>query len=241
MQSISSDSSRALYRMGSVGFIAGLAIIIVSTYFHASSHDISDNVLTFPVYAASETWIAAHIGQFAGVMLVFAGGFAALSRYLAQSLSGTAVALAWLGLAVTIITASTFAILQAVDGIALKRAVDSWVAAPEGSEEKSIYFGVAEGIRWTEIGINSMFRILQGAVSIIFGVSIALSRLLSKWIGGFGVFAGAATIIAGIGVAYFGFVELPVIGIVATVTSFVWPVILGAFFWIKTNGKSVTR
>jgi hypothetical protein len=31
--------------------------------------------------------------------------------------------------AVTIVTASTFAILQGIDGIALKRAVDSWAAA----------------------------------------------------------------------------------------------------------------
>jgi hypothetical protein len=31
--------------------------------------------------------------------------------------------------AVTIVTASTFAILQGIDGIALKRGVDSWAAA----------------------------------------------------------------------------------------------------------------
>jgi hypothetical protein len=61
----------------------------------------------------------------------------------------------------TIIAASTFTILQAVDGIALKIAVDTWYAIPptttsstsaaEGGEgEKAIAFRVAEGLRWTE-------------------------------------------------------------------------------------------
>lgn len=42
-------------------------------------------------------------------------------------------------------TASAFAVLQAVDGIAQNMTVDSWVAAPP--EEKAITYGVAEGIR----------------------------------------------------------------------------------------------
>ena len=81
--------------------------------------------------------------------------------------------------------------------------MDSWTAAP--AEEKAITFRVAEGIRWTEISINSIFRILQGSVAVIFGVAIARSTLLSGWIGEIGVFAGAATIIAGVEVAYVGF------------------------------------
>jgi hypothetical protein len=54
---------------------------------------------------------------------------------LARSESGIASALAWLGLAVMIATGSTLTILQAVNGIALKRAVDSWYAAPHATGE----------------------------------------------------------------------------------------------------------
>ena len=86
--------------------------------------DLTNHHVVFAVYAQSGTWIVAYVGQFAGVMLIFAGGFVALFRLLVRSESDTASALAWLGFAVTIMTASTFAILQAVDGIALKRAVD---------------------------------------------------------------------------------------------------------------------
>jgi hypothetical protein len=111
----------------------------------------------------------------AGGIVVFAGGFVLLYRLLAQSESSMA-GLAQVGFTVAIVTASTLAILQAVDGIALKRAVDSWTAAP--AEEKTITFRVAEGIRWTEISINSIFRILQGSVAVIFGVAIATSTFL---------------------------------------------------------------
>jgi hypothetical protein len=188
MNPIKPDFERPLLRMGSVAFIAGIVITIVSTLFHVSSHDLTDHPVVFAVYAQSGPWIVAHIGQFVGVMLIFAGGFVALFRLLVSSESGTTSVLAWLGFAVTIMAASTFAVLQAVDGIALKRAVDSWHDIPptsssssfSSSEEKAIAFRVAEAIRWTEIGINSINRIIQGVVAIIFGAAIAKSAILSR-------------------------------------------------------------
>ena len=249
----SPDFERPMLRMGSVAFLAGLVIIIVSTIgFHAGTRDPMDNPAIFAEYAESDTWIAAHIGQFAGVMLVFAGGFVALFRLLVKSESGITSALAWFGLVTAILVASTFAILQAVDGIALKIAVDTWYAIPPssaenggGEEEKAIAFRVAEGIRWTEIGINSYFRMLQGSVGIIFGVAIAASATtLSRWIGALGVFAGVATIIVGVRVAYVGFATVGSIeDTVSTLTYFAWVIILGIFMWRKTREKKkvVTR
>ena len=195
--------------------------------FHPSSQPLTNHPLVFAEYAASETWVAAHIGQFAGVMLVFAGGFVALHRLLAGSKSGTAKAVALLGLATAILAAGTFAILQAVDGIGLKRAVDSWTAAPD--DEKIAAFRVAEGIRWIEIGANSIFRILQGSVAILFGASITVGGVLKRWIGGLGIFAGVSTIIFGVGIAYVGFANQPIVGDVSTITSLAWLAILGIF------------
>ena len=233
------DHQSPMLRMGSVAFLVGIVIIVVSTIFHASSEDLTDHWVVFAVYAESDPWIAAHLGQFAGVMLIFAGGFVALYRLLARSESNTLSALASLGFALTIMAASTFAILQAVDGIALKRAVDSWAAAPVG-EEKAIAFRVAEGIRWIEIGINSINRIIQGAVAIVFGLAIAKSTHLSRWIGAFGVFAGASTLIAGVSVAYVGFSSsVAVVGDISTVTSFAWLVILGILMWRKTSAANI--
>jgi hypothetical protein len=64
------------------------------------------------VYAESDTSIAAYIGEFAGVMLVFRGGLIALYRLLVKSESSTASGLAWFGLATAIITSSTFALIS---------------------------------------------------------------------------------------------------------------------------------
>ncbi|MDQ3888140.1 MAG: hypothetical protein M3251_02590 [Thermoproteota archaeon] len=247
MQTNTPDHERPMLRMGSVAFLAGLVIIIISTLFHASSDDLMDNPVVFAVYAQSVQWIAAHIGQFTSVMLVFAGGFVALHQLLVKSESGIASAMAWFGLVAAVLVASTFTILQGVDGIALKIAVDTWHAIPhtssadaeDGEGEKAITFRVAEGLRWTEIGINSYNRILQGVVQIIFGVAITKSALLSRWIGGVGIFAGAATVIAGVGVAYVGFAPLPIVGDVSTFISFAWVAILGIFMWRKTRVKKI--
>lgn len=244
MQTNSADLDRPMLRMGSVAFLAGIVIFMISTIgFHAGTRDPMDNPAVFAVYAQSDPWIAAHIGQFAGLMLIFAGGFVALHRLLLHSESGVASALAWFGLAAAIITASTYAILQAVDGIAQKIATGSWYAispssSTAGSEEdKAIAFRVAEGIRWTEIGINSYFRMLQGAVAIIFGVAILKSAVLSRWIGAVGIAVGAVGIAAGVVTAYIGFSEL--VATLSILTLYPWIVILGIFMWRKTRAKKM--
>jgi hypothetical protein len=246
MQESAPNLERPMLRMGSVAFLAGIVIFIVSTIgFHAGTMDPMDNSSVFAAYAQSDPWIAAHIGQFAGIMLIYAGGFVALHRLLLHSKSGAASTLAWFGLAVAIITASTYTILQAVDGIAQKIATSSWYAIPPSSttgseeEEKAIAFRVAEGIRWTELGINSYFRMLQGVVAIIFGVAIAKGGLLSRWIGAVGIAVGAVSIAAGVITAYIGFSE-PVSNIWA-VTLYLWIIILGIFMWRKTKVKIITR
>jgi hypothetical protein len=245
MVASTAELERPMLRMGSIAIFAGLAIAIVSTFgFHptGTGEELMNNPFIFGVYAEDPFWIASHIGQFAGIMLIYAGGFVALHRLLIHSESGVGSALAWFGLAVAIITASTYAILQAVDGIAQKIATSSWFAIPPSStagseEEKAIAFRVAEGIRWTEIGINSYFRMLQGAVGIIFGVAIVKSALLSRWIGAVGIAVGAVSIAAGVVTAYIGFSE-PVSNIWA-VTFYLWIIILGIFMWRKTRVKKM--
>jgi hypothetical protein len=239
------DFERPMLRMGSMAFLVGIVIFLVSTILHPGREDPTNHPLVFAEYAEDELWVASHIGQFAGGMLAFAGGFIALFRLLSRSESGIASALAWMGLAATIAAGSALAVLQAVDGIALKMAVDSWYAVPpstasDGGEEKSIAFRVAEGIRWTEMGINSYFRILQGAVGVIFGVAIAVSAVLSRWIGAVGIFGGVATIILGVNVAYVGFGTVGSIeDTVSTWTYLAWIIILGIFMWRKTMAKKI--
>ena len=232
---------RQLLRMGSIAFLAGLVIFVASTILHPSSEDPTNHPVVFEEYTKDDLWIASHIGQFAGGIVIFAGGFMALCRLLVHSESqSTTPALAWIGFIIALITASSLAVLQAVDGIALKRAVDSWTAAP--AEERATAFRIAEGIRWIEIGFNSIFRILQGTVGIIFGVAIIKSTLISKWIGVVGALAGVATIILGVNVAYVGFATVhSIVDTVSTVTYLGWLVILGIFMWRKSVSRVVTK
>ena len=230
---------RPLLRIGSIAFLAGVIIVVVSTAIHPSKEDPANHLRVFAEYANSDSWIAVHIGQLAGGIMVFAGGFVALYRLLVQSESSMASVLAWIGLALAIMTASAIAILQAVDGISLKMAVDSWVATP--TEEKAITFRVAEGIRFIEYGTNSIFRILQGIVAVIFGVAIVKSKLLSRWIGGAGVVIGAVTIYAGLEVAYLGFGGLTTIIGISMIIYFIWVGILGGFMWKKSMSKSIQK
>ena len=238
------DLDRPMLRMGSVSFLAGLAIALVSTLaFHptGTGEELMNNPFIFAVYAEDPLWIASHIGQFAGILLIFAGGFVALHRLLVKSESGTASALAWFGLVTAIITASTFTILQAADRIALKVAVDTWYAIPPGEEErKAIYLGVAEGIRWNEWGLQSYYRMLSGAASLIFGIAIIKSTVLRKWIGAVGIAAGVVTIASGVVMAYVGFSSAR--DLVADLSTFIfypWLAILGIFMWRKTREKKI--
>ncbi|HZB00193.1 MAG TPA: DUF4386 family protein [Nitrososphaera sp.] len=238
------DLERPMLRMGSVAFLAGLVIALVSTLgFHptGTGEELMNNPFIFGVYAEDPLWIASHIGQFAGILLIFAGGFVALHRLLVKSESATASALSWFGLVTAIITAATFTILQAVDGIALKIASDTWYAIPPSEEErKTIYLGVAEGIRWNEWGLQAYYRMLWGAVSLIFGVAIIKSTVLKKWIGAVGIAAGVVTIASGVVMAYVGFSSAR--DLVADLSTFIfypWLVILGIFMWRKTREKKV--
>jgi hypothetical protein len=98
-------------------------------------------------------------------------------------------------------------------------------------------FRVAEGIRFIEYGTNSIFRILQGIVAVIFGVAIVKSKLLSKWICGAGVVIGAVTIYAGLEVAYQGFGGLTTIIGISMIIYFIWIGILGGLMWKKSMSK----
>jgi hypothetical protein len=252
MVASTAELERPMLRMGAVAFIAGLAIAVISTIIHptGTGEELMNNPFIFAVYAEDDLWIASHIGQFTGILLIYAGGFVALFRLLSRSESGTAVAsaLAWFGLVTAIITASTFTILQAVDGIALKIAVDTWYAIPSSPEtgageqegEKAIALRVAEGLRWTEWGVQAYYRMLQGAVALIFGVAIIKGTVLGKWIGAIGIAAGAVGIAAGVIVAYVGFssVRDPIADL-STLILYPWIVILGVFIWRKTSTKKM--
>jgi hypothetical protein len=170
----------------------------VTSLFHPSG-SVDDHEVIFRKYADSGGWIATHFAQFVAVLIALAG-LLVLYRVM-RSYDGGSM-LARLGAGATVMTAAVWAVLQGLDGIALKQAVDSWVDAT-GSEQ-AVRFANAETLRWTEWGFQGYFRFSLGLALGLFGAAILVSRLVPSWLGWVVTGAGALYVATGIDVGYSG-------------------------------------
>jgi hypothetical protein len=85
-----------------------------------------------------------------------------------------------------------------------------------------------------------MFRILQGATGIVFGVAIAIKRgAFPRWVGGIGIFAGILAMNDGISAAFTGFVGSH-LAATYELTYAVWTVIVGIYMWKRNMTQTVT-
>jgi uncharacterized protein YidB (DUF937 family) len=193
-----SSRSRTLTIAG--GLMAGgfLLNVILTATLHPSGEE-DDHPAIFTKYAHSGTWIAVHLGQFIGV-LVTLSGLLVLYRVL-RGAYGPSL-LAQLAAAAAVATAAIWAVLQGLDGVGLKQAVDSWVSA--SGAEKPIRFANAETVRWLEWGFQSYFRILLGLTLALFGTAILTSRQVAGWLGWTALVAGVCSVIFGVDVGYSG-------------------------------------
>src|ERR1700741_4953018 len=111
-----------LSRLGGVAAIVGVIVLVAATMFHPMNAHPSDTEAAFAEYALDRYWVATHLGQLVGAVLI-AIGFVSLSWKLR---AGRAGAWAFLAGLVTVAGMSLAAALQAVVGIALKFMVDRW-------------------------------------------------------------------------------------------------------------------
>ena len=191
-------ADRQLLRESGALLLGGfLFATVVTVLFHPGGDEDTHEVI-FAKYAASTSWKWVHLAQFVGVLAAL-GGLVVLHLVLrsrAPRLSAFAAGL-------TVATAAVWAVLQAVDGITLKQAVDAWVASA-GGPEKAVRFADAETVRWTEWGAQSYFRLLLGAALLLTGAAILTTRALAGWVGGIAVLAGILSVVVGVDVAYNG-------------------------------------
>jgi hypothetical protein len=167
---------------------AGILFTLVVGLLHPAREAPNDHPAVFAEYAGDAEWTAVHLGQFAGFALITAG-----LLFLFFALSDDSGTPGWAGRFAAVSAVATLAIygvLQAVDGVALKRAVDAWVGAPEA--EKAAYFASAQGIRWLEEGLRSYYDFMVGLTFILFAVEIVwkarLPRLAGVLMGLTGIF-----------------------------------------------------
>ena len=149
--------------------------------------------MVFAKYAGSASWTAVHLGQFAGMAVIIAG---LLVLYFALDVrAGGAAWVARLGAVCAAVALGLYGVLQAVDGVALKQAVDAWVSAPEA--EKAARFASAETIRWLEWGTRSYQSFMFGLTLILLGSAVAVTARLPRAIGYLMGLSGLAYIVQG--------------------------------------------
>jgi hypothetical protein len=221
---------RAILRIGAISFAVGLIAVVVFEALHPAHEDPNNNPLVFAEYAADGDWTTVHLGALAGALLLI-GGLVALCGSLGL---GPAVSAAWARLAgaAAVAAAAAYGVLQVVDGVALKRAVDAWVAAP--AADKTATFAAAQAVRWAEYGLNSLAYSLVGLTVVLVGVALLTGDGLPRWLGAWAVAAGVAYGVKGLGVAYSGFAA-SLSGLVALVLFGTWVITMAIVMWRRSS------
>jgi uncharacterized membrane protein HdeD (DUF308 family) len=167
--------------------------------------------MVFLEYASSPSWTAVHLGQFVGMAVIIAG--LVLLRVAIGAHEGAPALMARLGNAFAAAALCLYGVLQAVDGVALKQAVDAWANAPEA--EKAARFASTETIRWLEWGTRSYHSFSFGLALILLGAAAAMSATLPPALGYLIALSGLAYLLQGWVLGSQGFPESNTIAILA--------------------------
>src|SRR4051794_8679383 len=157
---------RSSLRLSGTLLLVGQLLYVVVTLFHADG-DANNHPAVFAEYAASGNWTAVHAGQFACMTMMLAGLFA---LFFALDEAGTARWAARFGAALAAVTLALYGVVLAIDGVALKQAVNAWASAPDA--EKAARFASAEMIRWLEWGARSYENFTLGIAVLLFAAAV---------------------------------------------------------------------
>jgi hypothetical protein len=160
--------NRGSLRLSATLLLTGQLLYIVVTLFHTGG-EANNHQVVFADYARSGAWTAVHLGQFAAMAIMTAGLFT-----LSMITCAVAESARWVGrfgAAASVAALALYGVLQAVDGVALKQAVNTWVSAPDA--EKAARFASAETVRWLEWGVRSYQNIVMGITLLLVAVDAA--------------------------------------------------------------------
>jgi len=222
---------RVMLRIGTASLTLGLVIAVIFEALHPARENPNDDPQVFAEYAQSGDWITIHLGQLAGALLLIVGLGALSGGSLAL---GRPVSAAWarLATATAVVAAAAYGVLQVVDGVALKRAVDAWAAAP--AEGRTAAFAAAQTVRWIEYGLNALTFSLVGLTLVLIGVAALTGDRFPRWVGAWAAVAGLAYLAKGLGVAYQGFAG-GITGLVALVLFGTWVLVA---VWLMSRRAS---
>jgi hypothetical protein len=192
--------------------------------------DPNDALAAFTEYATDHLWVISHLTQLAGVTAIVAA-LLILAQQL-ESVSGPS--LSRISAAGAIASLAVTAVLQAIDGIALKRMVDAWMVAP--AAQKEIAFQAAFAIRQVEIGLASMASLLFGITMGVYGVALLDDHTYPNWMSRLAIIGGILMISAAVVMAYTGFSTLAMaINMSASLLLLIWVLTLGVLMWRRSG------
>ena len=221
------SNSRAALRLSVGLLLAGQLLHIAVTQFHAGG-DANNHPAIFAEYAGNGVWAAVHLGQFAGMAIMLAG---LLALFLAPDLrAGTARWMGRAGAAAAVAALALYGALQAVDGVALKQAVNAWASAPDA--QKAARFASAESIRWLEWGMRSYQDVALGLALLLLAASAVRTDWVPRPIAFLVGLSGLTYLVQGWLVGSEGFSPTHSVAIVlAWVLSLVWMIWLAVVVW----------
>lgn len=220
--------NRREYRAGATCAIGGSLFLLLGTWLHPMEADPNDAAAAFAEYAADSWWVASHLVQLAGVVLMVAA-----LLILAHELGAGGGVLPRIAAAAAVTTVALTATLQAVDGIALKFMVDAWASA-SGSQKETL-FSATLAVRQVEIGFASLQALAFGLTIGVVGVALLIHRLhrpYPRWLGGIAIVGAVPTAAAGVMMAYMGFSgSAMAVSMPASLILLVWMIALGVCMW----------
>jgi len=227
-------AARHFARIGAVAAIVGSVTLFVATLLHPMSADPNDPLAAFAEYAADTLWVATHLGQFLGVVLI---GVALLALGRTLTNGPRVEACVTIGAAGAIASVATAAVLQAVDGVALKVMVDRWAASP--AEHKEAVFWAAYGVRQVEVGVASLMSLLLGLTIFSYGIALLSTTMYPRWVGVVGLLGALGLIAAGVVQAYSGFSPLAMnVSMPAGSVLWLWLIALGVVMWRRAQPRA---
>ena len=207
--------------------LAGQLSYIGITQLHAGGGANNHHEI-FAEYAANDIWISVHFSQFASMAILLAGLFGL--GFVLDDQPGNRGRLGRLGSAAAAATLALYGVLQAVDGVALKLAVNAWANAPDA--EKAARFASAEAIRWLEWGMRSYQDFTLGLALLLLATAVARTARLPRAMGYLIGLSGLAYLVQGWVVGSEGFSPTQSVAIVlAWILSLAWMIWLAAVAW----------
>ena len=170
-------ANHKLLRLSATLVFIGLFVFEVVSLLHAAGAN--DHVAAFTNYAGSSDWAAVHLGQFVSMAVLLVG---LLVLFFALGVSqGTPRWLGFFGAVAAGVALALSAVRMAVDGVALKQAVDAWASAP--AAQQAARFASAETIRWLEWGVASYQTFMLGLALVFFALAIVWTARVPRPIG----------------------------------------------------------